>query len=55
MKKTILITGATKNTGLAIARRFASDGWNVAITSRDAAAAEGGAAADIPPSGAIMV
>jgi len=43
MKKTILITGATKNTGLAIARRFAADGWNVVITSRDAAAAEAAA------------
>ena len=43
MKKAILITGATKNTGLAIARRFAADGWNVVITSRDAAAAEAAA------------
>ena len=43
MKKTILITGATKNTGLAIARRFAADGWNVVITSRDAAAADAAA------------
>ena len=43
MKKTILITGATKNTGLAIARRFAADGWNVAITSRDAVSAEAAA------------
>jgi len=43
MKKTILITGATKNTGLAIARRFASDGWNVVITSRDAVSAEAAA------------
>ena len=40
MKKTALITGATKNTGLAIARKFASEGWNVAVTSRDRAAAE---------------
>ena len=40
MKKTIFITGATKNTGLAIARRFAADGWNVAVSSRDRAAAE---------------
>ena len=40
MKKTIFITGATKNTGLGIARRFAADGWNVAVTSRDRAAAE---------------
>ena len=43
MKKTILVTGATKNTGLAIARRFAVDGWNVVITSRDAASAEAAA------------
>ena len=40
MKKTIFITGATKNTGLGIARKFASDGWNVAVSSRDRAAAE---------------
>ena len=40
MKKTIFITGATKNTGLGIARRFAADGWNVAVSSRDRAAAE---------------
>ena len=44
MKKTMLVTGATKNTGLAIARRFAVDGWNVALTSRDAASAEAAAA-----------
>ena len=40
MGKTIFITGATKNTGLAIARKFAADGWNVAVSSRDRAAAE---------------
>ena len=44
MKKTILITGATKNTGFAVGRRFAADGWNVAVTSRDAAAAAAAAA-----------
>ena len=44
MKKTVFVTGATKNTGWAIARRFAADGWNVAITSRDATAAENAAA-----------
>lgn len=37
--KTVFITGATRNTGLAIARRFAREGWNVAISSRDEAAA----------------
>ena len=34
--KNILITGATVNTGLAIARCFAREGYGVAITSRDA-------------------
>lgn len=29
------LTGATKNTGLAIARRFAADGYALAITSRN--------------------
>ena len=43
--KTILVTGAVRNTGLAIARRFAADGWCVALTSRDAAAAEAAAKA----------
>ena len=36
MKKTIFITGATKNTGLGIARRFAADGWNVAVRAATA-------------------
>lgn len=38
--KTVLITGATRNTGLATARRFAKEGWNIAITSRDAETAK---------------
>lgn len=38
--KTVFITGATRNTGLAIARCFAGEGWNVAISSRDPAAAQ---------------
>ena len=38
--KSVLITGATRNTGLAIARRFAKEGWNIAITSRDAETAK---------------
>ena len=34
--KNVLITGATVNTGYAIARRFAKEGYGVAITSRNA-------------------
>ena len=34
--KTVLITGGTVNTGLAIAKKFASQGYSVAITSRNA-------------------
>lgn len=44
MSRAMMVTGATKNTGWAITRRFAADGWNVALTSRDAAAAENAAA-----------
>ena len=39
-KGTVFITGATKNTGLATAKRFARDGYNIAITSRTADSAE---------------
>ena len=39
-QKTVFVTGATKNTGWAIARRFASQGWNVVLSSRNARAAE---------------
>jgi len=34
--KNIFVTGGTVNTGLAIARRFAKEGYGVAITSRNA-------------------
>lgn len=43
--KVVMITGATRNTGLAIARRFAADGYAVAITSRDETSAQETAAA----------
>lgn len=33
-RKIVLITGATKNSGLATAQRFASEGYDVCITSR---------------------
>ena len=34
MNKVLFITGATKNTGLAIAEKFAENGYDVALTSR---------------------
>lgn len=37
---TVFITGATKNTGLAIAKKFASEGFDVAISSRNQKEAE---------------
>ena len=33
--KTALITGAARGIGLATARRFLDDGWNVALLDRD--------------------
>jgi len=42
--KTVLITGGTVNTGLAIAKKFASYGYGVAITSRSAQKAQKAAA-----------
>ncbi len=38
--KTVFVTGAVKNTGLAIAEKFASEGWNVALSTRKAEPAE---------------
>lgn len=40
----VLITGATRNIGFAIAKRFAKEGYNVCITSRKKEAAEKAAA-----------
>ncbi len=36
----VFITGAVKNTGLAIAEKFASEGFDVALSSRDTESAE---------------
>lgn len=36
MKKTVLITGACINTGVAIVEKFASEGYNVVFTGRNA-------------------
>ena len=44
MKKALFVTGGTVGTGLAIAERFAREGWDVFLTSRDAARAEAAAA-----------
>lgn len=35
MKKTVLITGACVNTGVAIVEKFASEGWDVVFTGRN--------------------
>ena len=35
MKRTVLITGACINTGVAIVEKFASEGWNVLFTGRN--------------------
>ena len=40
MKKSVLVTGATSGTGIAIAERFAKEGYDVFITSRDIKKAE---------------
>ena len=40
MKKAVFVTGATVGTGLAIAKKFAADGYAVFITSRDGAKAQ---------------
>ena len=52
--KTIFITGATRNTGLAIARRFAKEGYQIAISSREPTAAQAAAEA-ISKEFAVMV
>ncbi len=38
--KTVFITGGTVNTGFGIACKFASEGWNVVLTSRSGKGAE---------------
>lgn len=40
MKKAVFVTGATVGTGLATARRYAKEGYDVFIQSRDAARAQ---------------
>jgi 3-oxoacyl-[acyl-carrier protein] reductase len=44
MKKCVFVTGATNGTGLTIAKTYAKAGYNVILTSRDAARAEAAAA-----------
>ena len=54
--KTMFVTGATKNTGWAIARRFAAQGWNAVLSSRNATSAAEAAAklkAEFPQVGTL--
>ena len=44
MKKAVFVTGGTVGTGLVTAEKFAAAGYNVVITSREAARAEAAAA-----------
>ena len=44
MKKTVVVTGATNGTGYCVAKKFASNGYNVCITSRDEVRAKEAAA-----------
>ena len=46
MNKTVVVTGATTSTGIAVAEKFAAEGWDIVITSRDAEKAKA-VAADI--------
>lgn len=53
MKKTVMITGATKGIGKATALLFAKNGYNVVVTSRNADA-EGEVIADFEKDGAAI-
>ena len=53
--KTLFVTGATKNTGWAIARRFAAQGWNAVVSSRSAEAAAEAAAKLVERLGGTVV
>lgn len=44
MRKVAFVTGAVRNTGLAIVRRFAQEGYDVALSSRDIESAQAVAA-----------
>ena len=44
MKKAVFVTGATNGTGRACAERFAKEGYDVFITSREAERAQAAAA-----------
>ena len=45
MNRVMMVTGGVRNTGLAIARRFAREGYDVILTSRKAEDAQRTAAA----------
>lgn len=55
MKKAVFVTGGTVGTGLAIARKFGKNGYDVFLTSRDAKRAEEAAKKVAKETGAFAV
>lgn len=53
MGRTMLVTGGARNTGYAIARRFAREGYRVALTSRQGGQAQEAAARIAGETGAV--
>lgn len=55
LAKTALITGASQGIGACIAKRLASDGYNIAVNCRGEAEKENGGVQTAKPAGAFGV